>query len=108
MEGEQPRGTVPGKSTKTSTAARGKDREPLEESSMDMEVENGGTREPDKEPPQGRSGLAGVVLVEPPQQQLEFPNPSRRDLLFSLLQSNAETPGNLKLLLKWSKELAKS
>ncbi|NWR24514.1 SMC4 protein, partial [Emberiza fucata] len=42
---------VPGKSTKTSTAARGKGREPLEESSMDMEVENGGTREPDREPP---------------------------------------------------------
>lgn len=65
MEGEQPTGTVPGKSTKTSTAARGKGREPLEDSSMDMEVENEGTREPDKEPPQGRSGLA-VVLIEPP------------------------------------------
>ncbi|XP_066181779.1 structural maintenance of chromosomes protein 4 isoform X1 [Sylvia atricapilla] len=51
MEGEQPTGTVPGKSTKTSTAARGKGREPLEESSMDMEVENEGTRR-DKEPPQ--------------------------------------------------------
>ncbi|XP_023801422.1 structural maintenance of chromosomes protein 4-like isoform X2 [Cyanistes caeruleus] len=55
MEGEQPTGTVPGKSTKTSTAAHGKGREPLEESSMDMEVENEGTRKPDKDPPQATS-----------------------------------------------------
>lgn len=58
MEGEQPTGTVPGKSTKTSTAAHRKGREPLEESSSDMEVENEGTREPGKEPPQGRSAQA--------------------------------------------------
>ncbi|XP_058668048.1 structural maintenance of chromosomes protein 4 isoform X2 [Ammospiza caudacuta] len=56
MEGEQPAGTVPGKSTKSSTAARGKGREPLEESSVAMEVENEGTREPDgREPPQAGS-----------------------------------------------------
>ncbi|XP_056354222.1 structural maintenance of chromosomes protein 4 isoform X2 [Oenanthe melanoleuca] len=52
MEGEQPAGTVPGKSTKTSRAARGKGRKPLEEPSMEVEEENEGTREPDKEPPQ--------------------------------------------------------
>ncbi|NWI74325.1 SMC4 protein, partial [Dryoscopus gambensis] len=46
---------VPGKSTKTSTAARRKGREPLEESSSDMEVENEGTGEPGKEPPQAAS-----------------------------------------------------
>lgn len=67
MEGEQPRGTVPGKSTKSSTAARGKGREPSQESDTDMEMENeGARREPDKEPPQGRSGLALLVLMEPP------------------------------------------
>lgn len=52
MEGKEPTGTVPGKSTKTSSAAPRQGREPLEESSMDMEVENEGTREPDEEPPQ--------------------------------------------------------
>nr|XP_030136276.3 structural maintenance of chromosomes protein 4 isoform X1 [Taeniopygia guttata]XP_030136277.3 structural maintenance of chromosomes protein 4 isoform X1 [Taeniopygia guttata]XP_030136278.3 structural maintenance of chromosomes protein 4 isoform X1 [Taeniopygia guttata] len=55
MEGEQPTGTVPGKSTKTSTAARRKGREPLEESSVDLEVEDEGTKEPDKEPPRAAS-----------------------------------------------------
>ncbi|XP_063023475.1 structural maintenance of chromosomes protein 4 isoform X2 [Melospiza melodia melodia] len=54
MEGEQPAGTVPGKSTKSSSAARGKGREPLEEPSVAMEVENEGAREPEgREPPQG-------------------------------------------------------
>lgn len=75
---------------------------------MEVEEENEGTTEPDKEPPQGRSGLPLLVLIEPPQQQLEFPSNFRWDLLFSLLQSNVETPGNFQLLFKWSKELAKS
>lgn len=81
MEGEQPTGAVPGKSTKSSAAARGKGREPLEESSMDTDVENEGAgREPDKDPPQGRSGLPVVVLTE--LQQPQFHSSSRWDLLF--------------------------
>ncbi|NXF77085.1 SMC4 protein, partial [Sclerurus mexicanus] len=43
------------KSTKTSTAARQKGREPLEDSSSDMEVENEGNKQPDKDPPQAVS-----------------------------------------------------
>ncbi|NWT85951.1 SMC4 protein, partial [Lanius ludovicianus] len=46
---------VPGKSTKTSTAAHRKGREPLEESCSDMEVENEGTRECGKQRPQAAS-----------------------------------------------------
>ncbi|NXF02815.1 SMC4 protein, partial [Smithornis capensis] len=46
---------MPSKSTKTSTAAHRKGREPLEESSSDMEVENEGNRQPDKDPPQAVS-----------------------------------------------------
>ncbi|NWW70386.1 SMC4 protein, partial [Climacteris rufus] len=47
---------VPSKSTKTSTAARRKGREPSEESSSEMEVENEGTGAPGKAPPQAASG----------------------------------------------------
>ncbi|NXB99510.1 SMC4 protein, partial [Orthonyx spaldingii] len=46
---------VPGKSTKASSAAPRKGREPLEESSSDMEVEDQGTTEPGKAPPQAAS-----------------------------------------------------
>ncbi|XP_026711001.1 structural maintenance of chromosomes protein 4 isoform X2 [Athene cunicularia] len=52
MEGQQPTEIVPSKSTKTSTAAHRKGREPLEESTSDMEVQNEGNRQLDKEPPQ--------------------------------------------------------
>ncbi|XP_032924267.1 structural maintenance of chromosomes protein 4 [Catharus ustulatus] len=52
MEGEQPAGTVPGKHTKSSSAAHGKGRKPSEESPMEVEEENEGTTEADKEPPQ--------------------------------------------------------
>ncbi|XP_029883863.1 structural maintenance of chromosomes protein 4 isoform X2 [Aquila chrysaetos chrysaetos] len=52
MEGEQPTEIVPSKSTKTSTAAHRKGREPLEESTSDMEVENEGDRQLGKVPPQ--------------------------------------------------------
>ncbi|XP_049659667.1 structural maintenance of chromosomes protein 4 isoform X2 [Accipiter gentilis] len=52
MEGEQPTEIVPSKSTKTSTAARRKGREPLEESTSDMEVENEGNRQLGEVPPQ--------------------------------------------------------
>nr|XP_009938294.1 PREDICTED: structural maintenance of chromosomes protein 4 [Opisthocomus hoazin] len=45
MEGKQPTESMPSKSTKTSTAAHRKGREPLEESTSDMEVENGGDRQ---------------------------------------------------------------
>ncbi|XP_021149827.2 structural maintenance of chromosomes protein 4 isoform X1 [Columba livia] len=56
MEGEQPTGSMPSKRTKTSTAARRrKGREPSEESSSDMEVENEGDKEPAKVPPQAVS-----------------------------------------------------
>ncbi|NXP24642.1 SMC4 protein, partial [Scytalopus superciliaris] len=43
------------KRTKTSTAARQKGREPLEDSSSDMEVENEGNKQPDKDSPQAVS-----------------------------------------------------
>ncbi|NXG15019.1 SMC4 protein, partial [Grallaria varia] len=43
------------KSTKTSTAARQKGRGPSEDSSSDMEVENEGNKQPDKDPPQAVS-----------------------------------------------------
>lgn len=66
MEGEQPTEPVPGKRTKSSTAAHGKGRKPSEESPMEVEEENEGTTEPDNEPPQGRSGLPLLVLIEPP------------------------------------------
>ncbi|KFP96952.1 SMC4 protein, partial [Haliaeetus albicilla] len=46
---------VPSKSTKTSTAARRKGREPLEESTSDMEVENEGNRKLGEVPPQAVS-----------------------------------------------------
>ncbi|NWV07543.1 SMC4 protein, partial [Ptilonorhynchus violaceus] len=46
---------VPSKSTKTSSAAHRKGRQPLEESSSDMEVENEGNRELGKAPPQAAS-----------------------------------------------------
>lgn len=59
MEGEQPTEIVPSKSTKTSTAARRKGREPLEESTSDMEVENEGDRQLGEVPPQGRSEYCG-------------------------------------------------
>lgn len=92
MEGEQPRGTAPGKSTKSSTAARGKGREPSQEPDTDMEMENeGARREPDKEPPQGRSGLALLLLMEPPQHQLQFPT------LIPLYKATLRPPGNFKL-----------
>ncbi|XP_069648932.1 structural maintenance of chromosomes protein 4 isoform X1 [Haliaeetus albicilla] len=55
MEGEQPTEIVPSKSTKTSTAARRKGREPLEESTSDMEVENEGNRKLGEVPPQAVS-----------------------------------------------------
>ncbi|XP_009702200.1 PREDICTED: structural maintenance of chromosomes protein 4 [Cariama cristata] len=45
MEGEQPTEIMPSKSTKTSAAAHRKGREPLEESTTDMEVENEGNRQ---------------------------------------------------------------
>ncbi|KAM6389174.1 structural maintenance of chromosomes protein 4 isoform 2-T4 [Pluvialis apricaria] len=52
MEGQQPTETVPSRSTKTSTAAHRKGREPLEESTSDMEVENESNRQPGEVPPQ--------------------------------------------------------
>ncbi|XP_075013558.1 structural maintenance of chromosomes protein 4 isoform X2 [Calonectris borealis] len=52
MEGEQPTETMPSKSTKTSTAAHRKGREPLEGSTSDMEVENEGDRQLGEVPPQ--------------------------------------------------------
>ncbi|XP_009812381.2 structural maintenance of chromosomes protein 4 [Gavia stellata] len=55
MEGEQPTEIMPSKSTKTSTAAHRKGREPLEEPTSDMEVENEGDRQLGKVPPQAVS-----------------------------------------------------
>lgn len=55
MEGEQPTETMPSKSTKTSTAAHRKGREPLEGSTSDMEVENEGDRQLGEVPPQAVS-----------------------------------------------------
>ncbi|KAM6065168.1 structural maintenance of chromosomes protein 4 isoform 2-T2 [Theristicus caerulescens] len=52
MEGEQPTEIMPSKSTKTSTAAHRKGREPLEESTSDMEVESEGDRQLGEVPPQ--------------------------------------------------------
>ncbi|XP_074734534.1 structural maintenance of chromosomes protein 4 isoform X2 [Strix uralensis] len=52
MEGEQPTEIMPSKSTKTLTAAHRKGREPLEESTSDMEVQNEGNRQLGKEPSQ--------------------------------------------------------
>ncbi|NWI50483.1 SMC4 protein, partial [Calyptomena viridis] len=46
---------TPSKSTKTSTAAHRRGREPLQESSSDMEVENECNRQLDKDPPQAVS-----------------------------------------------------
>ncbi|NWW86140.1 SMC4 protein, partial [Rhynochetos jubatus] len=46
---------MPSKSTKTSTAAHRKGREPAEEATSDMEVENEGDKQPDKAPPQADS-----------------------------------------------------
>ncbi|KAM6065169.1 structural maintenance of chromosomes protein 4 isoform 3-T3 [Theristicus caerulescens] len=55
MEGEQPTEIMPSKSTKTSTAAHRKGREPLEESTSDMEVESEGDRQLGEVPPQAVS-----------------------------------------------------
>jgi len=64
MEGKQPTESMPSKSTKTSTAAHRKGREPLEESTSDMEVENGGDRQLGEAPLQGRSEHCGSDGVE--------------------------------------------
>ncbi|XP_074954673.1 structural maintenance of chromosomes protein 4 [Phalacrocorax aristotelis] len=55
MEGEQPTEFMPSKSTKTSTAAHQKGREPLEESTSDMEVENEGDKQLGEVSPQAVS-----------------------------------------------------
>ncbi|KAM6357848.1 structural maintenance of chromosomes protein 4 isoform 2-T4 [Alca torda] len=52
MEGEQPTKVKPSRITKTSTAAHRKGREPLEESTSDMEVENEGDRQLGEVPPE--------------------------------------------------------
>lgn len=59
MEGEQPKEIVPSRSTKTSTAAHQKGREPLQESTSDMEVENEGDGQLGEVSPQGRSECCG-------------------------------------------------
>ncbi|KAM9231711.1 structural maintenance of chromosomes protein 4 [Leptosomus discolor] len=55
MEVEQPAEIVPSKSTKTSTAAPRKGREPLEKSTSYMEVENEGDRQLGEVPPEAVS-----------------------------------------------------
>ncbi|XP_054060376.1 structural maintenance of chromosomes protein 4 isoform X2 [Rissa tridactyla] len=52
MEGEQTTEVKPSRITKTSTAAHRKGREPLEESTSDMEAENEGDRQLGEVPPQ--------------------------------------------------------
>ncbi|KFV98226.1 Structural maintenance of chromosomes protein 4, partial [Eurypyga helias] len=54
----------PSMSTKTSTAARRKGREPLEEATSDMEVENEGDKQPGKAPPHDPSEVVDNRSLE--------------------------------------------